>query len=199
MDRSVGQPARRAQRVIWGQVRLEKNYLGGLTRKISAWRAPRLIPTGAGDHNGLAPAVLEAVDRYMKPQSANFLVIGFPPGRAIRRRLHLLHQISITIALSRILGESLWHIADLSEVHRTKIWRARFQAYGKGVNGTFGRWHDASKRLNTSNRKIRHAVRATDMFRGRAVSASDEKLFEAASRRAARTGYCFRQGPRFYK
>ena len=125
----VGQPAcRRTQGVIWGQVRLEKNYLGGLTRRFSAWRAARLIPTGAGDLNGLAPAVLEAINRYAKTLAAVILDFGFRPVRAIGRGLHLPQQVSITIALRRVLGEWPWHIADLGEVRRAKIGRARFQA-----------------------------------------------------------------------
>ena len=103
---------RRTQGVIWGRVRSEKNYLAGLTRRFS--RAARLIPTGAGDLNGLAPAVPEAFKPHAKTPAAVFLDFGFRPVRAIWRRLHLPQQISITIALPRVLGEWPWrHIADL--------------------------------------------------------------------------------------
>jgi hypothetical protein len=143
-----------------GTSQIGKNYLGGLTRIFSAWRAARLIPT-AGGLNSVAPAVLEAVNRYVKMLPAVFLDFGFRPVRAIWRRLHLPQQISITIALPPVLGESPWHIADLGEVRRAKIGRARFQAYGEEVNG-FRRWHDASKRLNTVRRNLLRRSRPAD-------------------------------------
>ena len=49
-----------------GDEQTEKNYLGGLTGKFLEWAAPGLVPTSAGDLDGFAPAVLEAVYRYMK-------------------------------------------------------------------------------------------------------------------------------------
>jgi hypothetical protein len=66
--------------------------------------------------------------RYMKTPSAGLLEFGFRPVRGIGRGLHLLQQISITIALPRVLGEWPWDIADLAEVRRAKFGRARFQA-----------------------------------------------------------------------
>jgi hypothetical protein len=97
-----------------------KKLAGGFTEKVLAWRAPRLIPTGAGDLNGLAPAIIEALNRYMKSPPAELLEFGFPPVRPIRRGLHLLHQMVITIA-PRVLGEWPWDIANLAEVRRAKF------------------------------------------------------------------------------
>jgi hypothetical protein len=67
-----------------------KSSLGGLAGKSVAWRAPALIPRGAGDLNGLPPAVIEAVHRYMKSLSAGPLDFVFRTARKIRRGLHLL-------------------------------------------------------------------------------------------------------------
>jgi hypothetical protein len=130
------------QRAIWDESDRKKNYLGGLARKFLAWRAPRLIPTGPADLNGVAPAVIEAVNRYVKMPSAVLLEFGFRPVRAIGGGPHLPQQISITIALPRVLGKSPLHIADLGEVRRAKKFgRARFQAYGREGNGRLRRWH----------------------------------------------------------
>jgi hypothetical protein len=82
-----------------------KSRLGGLAGKSEASRAPGLIPRGAGDLNGLPPAVIEAVHRYIKSLFADPLDFVFRTVREIRRGLHLLQQISIAIALSRVLGE----------------------------------------------------------------------------------------------
>ena len=101
----VGRLRAGAPRRHLGPSQIEKNYLGGLTRRFSAWRAARLIPTGAGDHNGLAPAVLEAINRYAKTLAAVILDFGFRPVRAVGRGLHFPQQVSITIALRRVLGE----------------------------------------------------------------------------------------------
>jgi hypothetical protein len=140
------------QRAILSESDREKNYPGGLARRLSAWRAARLIPTGAGGLNSFAPAALEAVNRYVESPLAGFLDFGFRPVRTIPRRLHFLQQISITSALPRVLGEWPWQIADLAEIRRGKIGPGRFQTYGTGINGTFGPCHDGSKRLNTVRR-----------------------------------------------
>jgi hypothetical protein len=100
----------------------------GLARKFLVSRAPGLVPTGAGDLNGLPPAVIEAVNRHMEPVSADLLDFIFRTVREIRRGLHLPQQISITIALPRVLGKWPWHIADLGEVRCAKDGRGRFQA-----------------------------------------------------------------------
>ncbi len=115
---------------------------GGFSEKFSVWAAPGLIPAGAGDLNGLAPAVIEAVNRYMESPSAGLLEFGFRPARAIGRGLHLLQQILITIALTRILGEWPNESAEFGQVRRAKFGRTRFQAYGR--EGKYGRvrcWH----------------------------------------------------------
>jgi hypothetical protein len=108
-----------------GTSQMGKNSLGGFTRKSLAARAAGLIPTGAGDLNGLAPAVLEAALRYMKTPPASFLELGFRPVRAIRGGLHLPQQIFITSALRRILGKWPWDVANLGEVRCANFGHAR--------------------------------------------------------------------------
>jgi hypothetical protein len=82
-----------------------KNSLGGLGEKIFSAAAPGLIPTGAASLNSLAPTVFEAAERYMKSPSAGLLEFGFRHARAIGCGLHLCQQVSITIALRRVLGK----------------------------------------------------------------------------------------------
>ena len=103
-----------------GTSQIGKNYLGGLTKRFSAWRAARLIPKGPGGLNSVAPAILEAINRYVKMLSAVFLHCGFRPARTIWRSLHFPRQISITSALPRAPGEWPWHSPDLGEVRRAK-------------------------------------------------------------------------------
>ena len=130
-----------SQRAIWGWVRSKKKYLGGFTRKFLAGWAAGLIPTGAADLNGLAPAVIEAVNCYAKAVSAKCFVFGFPLGRAIRRGPHLLQQISVTSAFPGVLGKWPLDKADLGEVRRGKVRRPRFQAHPREGSGRFRRRH----------------------------------------------------------
>ena len=100
------------------------------------------MPTGAGDLIGLAPAVLEALDRYMKSPPAGLLEFGFRPARAIRRGLHLFKQILKTLALPRARREESWDIAELAEVRRAKFGlRALFADYGRQGDRRFPCWH----------------------------------------------------------
>jgi hypothetical protein len=116
----------RTLRAICGCASDGKKLPGGFSQKILAWAAPGLIPMGAAGQNGLAPAVLEAVDRYTKSSSAELLELGFRPARAIGRGLHWLQQIVITIALPRVFGEWPCENAELGEVRRANFRRARF-------------------------------------------------------------------------
>jgi hypothetical protein len=109
---------------------MEENALGGLARKFLAGAAPRLIPMGAAGLDSLAPAVIEAVNRYMKLPSAGPLEFGFPHARAIGRGLHLFQQVSITIALPRVPRKWPYDSTQLGQVRRTKFRPARFQADG---------------------------------------------------------------------
>ncbi|MGO9399104.1 MAG: hypothetical protein ACLP19_14865 [Xanthobacteraceae bacterium] len=89
-----------------GPILTLKKLPGGFSEKVSLTRAAsRLIPTGAAGLDGLAPAVLEAANRYPKSPSARLLKLGFRVSRVIRRGLHLLKQILITVALRRIPWE----------------------------------------------------------------------------------------------
>ena len=90
---------------LWTGFAVEKNQLGGLSCKILAWAAAGLIPTGTGDLNGLAPAVIETINSYMEAPAAHLLEFGFGPEMAIRGGLHLLKKVTITTALARVLGE----------------------------------------------------------------------------------------------
>ena len=101
----------------------------------------RADPNGTGDLNRLAPAGIEAVNRYMKLPSAGVLEFGFCPTRAIGRSLHLLQQKSITPALPRVLGEWPYERTVLGQVRRANRRRGRFQACGRKSNGRFLRWH----------------------------------------------------------
>jgi hypothetical protein len=107
-----------------------KNTLGGLARKFLAGAAPGLSPTGATCLNSLAPAVVEAVNRYTKSPSAGLLELGFRRARAIGRGLHLFQQVSITIALRRVLGKCPYVNTTLGQLRRANFRPARFQAYG---------------------------------------------------------------------
>src|SRR5262245_18892271 len=69
-------------------------------------------PGGAGQ-NGLAPAVLEAVDRYTKSSSADLLELGFRLAWEIGRDLHWLQQKLITVTLPRVFGEWPYENAEL--------------------------------------------------------------------------------------
>src|SRR5262249_17366894 len=109
--------------------------------KILVWAAPGLIPTGAAGQNGLAPAVLEAVDRYTKSSSADLLELGFRLAWEIGRDLHWLQQKLITVTLPRVFGEWPYENAELGEVRRPNFRRARLQACGREGNGRFRRWH----------------------------------------------------------
>jgi hypothetical protein len=107
-----------------------KNTLGGLARKFLAGAAPGLIPTGATRLNGLAPAVFEAVKRYIKSRSAGLLEFALLCARVTGRGLHLFQQVSITIALRRVLRKWPYVNTELAQVRRAKFRPARFQAYG---------------------------------------------------------------------
>jgi hypothetical protein len=89
-----------------------------------------LIPTGATRLNSLAPAVFEAANRYTKSPSADLLEFGFRRARAIGCGLHLFQQVSITIALRRVLGKWPYDSMELGQVRRAKFRPTRFQAYG---------------------------------------------------------------------
>jgi hypothetical protein len=163
-----------------------KNTLGGLARKFLAGAAPGLTPMGATCLNSLAPAVVEAVNRYTKSPSAGLLDLGFGRARAIGRGLHLFQQVSITIALRRVLGKCPYVNTVLGQLRRANFRPARFQAYGG--NGRFRRWHSCSKRLNTAKRNPlqRHTrSQATDRSsdRSRARRPPHPALTMAASRR----------------
>ena len=121
-----------------------KNTLGGLARKFLAGAAPGVTPTGATRLNSLAPAVFEAgmrYMRYMKSPLADILEFGFRRARGTGRGLHLFQQVSITIALRRVLGKSPYDSTELGQIRRAKFRLARFQAYGRGGNGRFRRCH----------------------------------------------------------
>src|SRR5262245_52524838 len=120
MVRSCGRSlaARHTQSAILARSDGEKTSWRDLAEKGLAGRAAGLIPPGAGGLNSLAPAVLKAVNRYMKMPPAELLELGFRAVRAVGRGLHLRHQITITIALPHVLGELPRDIADLGEVRR---------------------------------------------------------------------------------
>jgi hypothetical protein len=61
----------------------------------------------------LPPAVFEAANRYMKSPSADLLEFGFRQPRAIGRGLHLFQQVSIAIALPRVLWKWPYFGAEL--------------------------------------------------------------------------------------
>jgi hypothetical protein len=107
-----------------------KNSLGGLARKVLAGAAPGLIPTGATCLNSLAPAVFEAVNRYMKSTSAGLLEFALRRKRVTGCGLYLFQQVSITIVLRRVLGKSPYDSTELGQVRRAQFRRARFEAYG---------------------------------------------------------------------
>jgi hypothetical protein len=121
--------------IVWAsrsELQIEKNPLRGfLEKKFLVGAAPWLIPTGARNFNGLTPAIIEALNRYPKPPSALPFKFSSRPGRAIWRRLHLLQQILVTVALRGVLGEWPKYLAVLGQVWRAKFRPARFQAYGK--------------------------------------------------------------------
>ena len=104
---------------------------GHSARKSLAGAASGLTPTGAGDRNGLAPAVFEAVGPYMKSGSAVVIEFVFLPRLMVGGSTHLLDKIFIAAALSRILGESPWDKADLCQVCGAKFRRGRFDACGR--------------------------------------------------------------------
>jgi hypothetical protein len=77
----------------------------GFSRKISNAPAPRLVPTGAGDLIGFAPAEVEALNGYAKSPATRLLEFGFFPARVIGRGLHLGKQKLVAGALAIVLRE----------------------------------------------------------------------------------------------
>jgi hypothetical protein len=132
-------------RHVWtskNQLQTGKNSLGVLVKKFLAWTAPGTIPTGAGDFNGLAPAVLEAFNGYLKLMSANLLEFGFRPGRALGRGLHSLQQKLVATALPLVLREWPCKNAVLGQVRPSHYRRTRYQIFGEEVmNVAFRCWH----------------------------------------------------------
>ncbi len=97
---------------------------GGFSQKESLTRAASgLIPTGAAGLDGLAPAVLEAANRYTESPSAGLLELGFRVSRVIRRGLHLLKQILITVAFRHTLWEWPDDNAKLGQVRYAEFRR----------------------------------------------------------------------------
>jgi hypothetical protein len=95
-------------------VRLGRVHAKRHSRKTPQWdcernnlapAAPRLIPTCAGNFNGLSPNVIEAFDRYSELFLAGFRKLGSRPARAIRRSLHFLQQEAVAVAFRRVFWE----------------------------------------------------------------------------------------------
>jgi hypothetical protein len=94
------------------------------------------------------PAVLEAVDRYVKFPAARLLELSFRRAGMIGRGPHLVKQIAITIALCRIFREWSYDCdtAILGEIWHTYLRLACLQAcLQSGGDGT-GHCHVVSSR-----------------------------------------------------
>src|SRR6202050_4673254 len=108
--------------------RWKKNALGGLGEKFLAGAAPRLAPRGAPGPNSLPPAGFEAATRYTKSPPAGLLEFALGRARGTACGLHLLQQVSITIALPRVLGKWGNDSTQLGQVRCTNSRPPRFQA-----------------------------------------------------------------------
>ena len=68
--------------------------------------------------------------RYTKSPSAGLLEFALRRARVTACGLHLFEQVSITIALPRVLGKWRYDSTQLCQVRCTKSRPARFQADG---------------------------------------------------------------------
>jgi hypothetical protein len=137
-------------------LKLRKEKTGWVEfRDVLTRTASGLVPTGTGYLKRFPPAIIEAVNAYVKSPPRRFLEFDFLTARVVGEGSHLLHQVSIATALCLVLREWPCDKTQLGEVRRAELGRD-FQACDR-QNGRFRRHLDrlpiANSRTEDLSRK----------------------------------------------